>query len=241
MLARAAYRKTSLVDFPGRVAAVIFLPLCNFRCPYCHNAGLVDPERAEGELAPLGEFLAFLDKRKRVLGGVVISGGEPLLHEETPRLAAAIRDRGLAVKIDTNGSFPERLESLLGSGGAQPVDFVSLDLKTAPSSYGRVAPALPDAADRVLESIRLLRALRRGGGPAFEIRITCAPGIVGLDDTRAIAAILDPEDEVFLQEFRPGGCLDPAWDSVEPYPREVMEQLLSEVRAAAPRARIRGS
>jgi len=241
VLARAAYRKTSLIDFPGRVAAVIFLPLCDFRCPYCHNAGLVDPERAEGELAPLGEFLAFLDKRKRVLGGVVISGGEPLLHEETPRLAAAIRDRGLAVKLDTNGSFPERLERLLGSKGARPVDFVSLDLKTAPASYARVAPGIPDAAGRVLESIRILRALQRSGGPDFEIRITCAPGIVGLDDARAMAALLDPDDDVLLQEFRPGGCLDPAWDSVEPYPREVMERLLAEVRAAAPRARIRRS
>jgi pyruvate formate lyase activating enzyme len=241
VLTRAAYRKTSLVDFPGRVAAVIFLPLCNFRCPYCHNAGLVDPERADGELAPLGEFLAFLDRRKRVLGGVVISGGEPLLHEEAPRLAAAIHERGLAVKLDTNGSLPGRLEKLLGSSGPRLVDYVSLDLKTSPAAYARVAPDVPEAADRVLESIRILRAARRGGGVDFEIRITCAPGIVGLDDARAIADALEPDDDVVLQEFRPGGCLDPAWDSAEPYPSDVMETLLAAVQVAAPRTRIRGA
>ena len=237
---RAAYIKTSLIDFPGRLASVFFLPGCNFRCPYCHNAALVEggPAKAgqaasaEGQdgLVEMGEFLEFLDKRRSLVSGVVISGGEPLIHDETPRVARAIRERGLAVKLDTNGSFPERIASVAA-------DYVALDYKTSASAYGRVAPALPDAGERVLESL----AFMRSSGTPFEIRITCAPGIVGSHEIEAMALTLEGGDEVLLQAFRPGGCLDPAWDSSLPYPRETMDEFLAIVRRRAPRARIRGA
>jgi len=239
MRSRVAFIKTSLIDFPGRLAAVLFLPGCDFRCPYCHNAALVEgvPTRAgqaasaEGQdgLVEMGEFLEFLDKRKSLISGVVISGGEPLLREETPRIARAIRERGLAVKLDTNGSFPARI-------AAVAADYVALDYKTSRSAYGRVAPALPDSGERVLESLAYLR----GSGTPFEVRITCAPGIGGSHEIEDMASSLEPGDEVILQDFRPGGCLDPAWDSLEPYSREEMEKLLAIVRIRAPKARIRG-
>jgi pyruvate formate lyase activating enzyme len=239
MPSRVAYIKTSLIDFPGRLASVLFLPGCDFRCPYCHNAALVDPERAavpgegagSGEgLVSMGEFLEFLDKRKSLISGVVISGGEPLLYEETPRIARAIRERGLAVKLDTNGSFPARIAPVAA-------DYVALDFKTSSSAYGRVAPALSEAGERVLESLAYLR----GSGTPFEVRITCAPGIVGPIELEAMALSLEAGDEVVLQGFRPGGCLDPAWDSVEPYSREAMEGFLAILRRRAPRARLRGA
>jgi pyruvate formate lyase activating enzyme len=236
-LSRVAYVKTSLIDFPGRIASVLFLPGCTFRCPYCHNAALVDlggggagasAENSSG-LAPLGEFLEFLDKRKSLISGVVISGGEPLLHAQTPRIARSIHERGLAVKLDTNGSFPERIFEVAA-------DYVALDFKTAPSAYGRVAPAMPAAGEKFLESLAYLRS----SGSPFEIRITCAPGIVGAAELETMALALEEGDEVLLQDFRPGGCLDPAWDEIEPYSRETMEGFLAIVRRRAPRARIRG-
>jgi pyruvate formate lyase activating enzyme len=242
MPSRVAYIKTSLIDFPGRLASVLFLPGCNFRCPYCHNPALVDQRpalagngRAEAEsLVEMGEFLEFLDKRKSLLGGVVISGGEPLLHEEAPRLARAIRDRGLAVKLDTNGSFPSRIAAI-------EADYVALDFKTSSSAYARVAPASApapsDAGERVLESLDLLRS----SGAHFELRITCAPGIVGPVELEDMALALEAGDSVFLQRFRPGGCLDPAWDRALPYSSEEMEGFLAIVRRRAPKARIRGS
>jgi pyruvate formate lyase activating enzyme len=240
MPSRVAFIKTSLIDFPGRVASVLFLPGCDFRCPYCHNAGLVDPSRAAGDegsaaradegLVAMGEFLAFLDKRKSRISGVVISGGEPLIHEETPRIAAAIRERGLAVKLDTNGSFPERIAC------AAP-DYVALDLKTSPSRYGLVAPGMPDAGEKVLRSLAYLR----GSGLPFELRITCAPGVVGARELEEISLSLEAGDEVFLQQFRPGGCLDPAWDSAEPFSRAELEAFLAIVKARAPKARLRGA
>ena len=229
-----AYIKTSLIDFPGRLASVLFLPGCDFRCPYCHNAALARaPESTEaGEaegLAPLDEFIQFIDRRKTLITGVVISGGEPLLHEETPRIAREVRERGLAVKLDTNGSFPSRIAEVFA-------DYVALDLKTSPSAYARVAPGFPEAGRRVVESLAFLRS----SGTPFEIRITCAPGIVGEAEADELALVLESGDEVVLQTFRPGGCLDPAWDYVEPYSREAMEGLLAALRRRAPKARIRG-
>jgi pyruvate formate lyase activating enzyme len=236
-LSRVGYIKTSLIDFPGRVASVLFLPGCDFRCPYCHNAALVDPGwdvQVEGDgglsgSARLDGFFEFLDRRKHLVSGVVLSGGEPLLDRDTPRIARSIHGRGLAVKLDTNGSFPARIADVAA-------DYVALDFKTAPAAYGRVAPGMRSAGDCFLESLAYLRS----SGTPFEIRVTCAPGVVGLPEFEAMALELEKGDEVLLQDFRPGGCLDPAWDSVEPYPRMVMEAFLAIVRRRAPQARIRG-
>jgi len=237
MLAAVAYRKTTLIDFPGRVAAALFLPGCNFRCPYCHNAPLVEAGRdaSSGEggaagLSPLEEFWAFLDRRRSLLSGLVISGGEPLAHDETPTIAAATRERGLAVKLDTNGYFPERIDAVAA-------DYIALDFKTAPSVYERVAPSLPDAAERVLESLRRLRA----SGREFEVRITCAPGIVGPEELDEMLGFLEPADALVLQPFRPGGCLDPKWNLRAPYDDLEMRQLLKAARGRVAAARIRGA
>jgi pyruvate formate lyase activating enzyme len=234
MPARVAFIKTSLVDFPGRVATVLFLPGCDFRCPYCHNAALVGRgDETAGDLRPIEEFYAHLDRRAGLISGAVISGGEPLLHPDAPAIAAEIRRRSLAVKLDTNGSFPDRLEAV----GA---DYVALDLKAAPSAYDRVAPAMPDSGERVLETLRLLRRLSAAGKLEYEVRVTCAPGIVGPEDIWELASALEEGDLVYLQAFRPGGCLDPTYDGVEPYGRSVMDCLLAALRARAPRSRIRG-
>ena len=236
-MSRITYLKTSLIDFPGRVASVLFLPGCDFRCPYCHNAALVDRGRSlQGEdddtlsgFDRLDGFFEFLDRRKHLVSGVVISGGEPLLDRDTPRIACSIRNHGLAVKLDTNGSFSARIAEVAA-------DYVALDFKTAPAAYDLVAPGLRTAGDSFLESLAYLRS----SGTPFEIRVTCVPGIVGVPELEAMSLELEERDEVLLQDFRPGGCLDPAWDSVEPYPRAVMEGFLANVWRRAPQARIRG-
>lgn len=240
MLARIGLRKTSLVDFPGRVAAVLFTPGCNFRCPYCHNASLVLGRDEEGALQDdtgpddglidLEEAARIVEGRAGRISGVVLSGGEPLLHPELPELAARFRGKGLAVKIDTNGSLPDRITSM----GA---DYVALDLKTVPELYPRLAPGLDGVADKVLES---LETLRRSGAD-FEIRITCAPGFAGPDEAGRLASILEPGDRVVLQAFRPGGCLDQAWDAEVPWPEPAMTAMLAGIRQRVPRARIRGA
>ena len=227
--AGVAVLKTSLIDYPGRVSAVLFLAGCNFRCPYCHNPDLVLPPFPH-DLGSLEDAVAFLDTRRSVLSGVVLSGGEPLLRDDLPDLADEVRSRGFKVKLDTNGSFPERIEAV----GA---DFIALDLKTAPESYDRVAPGIPDAGARVLDSLKVVRSL----GVPYELRITCAPGVAELEDIRELAELLVPEDSVALQGFRPLRVLDPRWESFPATPEWLLEEYARELRTRAARVRIRSS
>src|SRR6056297_2964372 len=127
---RIGLQKTSLVDFPGELAATVFTPGRNLRCPYCHNPQLVIPPYPE-DMITLDELDAFLNRRDGLLGGVCITGGEPLLHEDLPELLHLVRTHGLKVKLDTNGSFPDRLSGIF-------VDYVAMDLKTAPSRYEKL-------------------------------------------------------------------------------------------------------
>jgi len=239
---RLGIQKTSLVDYPGRVAAVLFTAGCAFRCPYCHNPDLVAPAGDDGihgddgiagddGLVSVEEALAFIEHRKPVLSGVVISGGEPTIHDGLPALAAAIKRLGLLVKLDTNGSRPERIAAV----GA---DYVAMDLKTRPGRYAELWPGAPaDAADRIREAARAVR----GSGAEYEFRITCAPGFVTEEDAEAISEVLEPGDAVYLQRYRPGRVLDPAWAAgVSPYTEERLERILAIVRRAAPKARLRG-
>ncbi len=229
---RFGIQKTSLVDYPGRVSAVLFVAGCALRCPYCHNPDLVEPTDAvSASLASVDETLAFLARRRDVLTGVVLSGGEPTLHAGLPELAQAIRALGFKVKLDTNGTLPARIVPV----GA---DYIAMDLKTTPERYAELWPGAPDdAADRIRASIIAVRH----SGAACEFRITCVPGIFAEADAEAVAALLAPEDAVFLQRYRSGHVLDPVWDSgVFPYTEEQMAGLLDIIRNAAPKARIRG-
>jgi len=231
---RAALRKTSLIDFPGRVASVLFFPGCNLRCPYCQNAEIVLGSAADDGTVPFEEAFALIESRKNRISGVVLSGGEPLIHPEMPEIAVRVRSLGLAVKLDTNGTFPERIEAL------RP-DYLAIDIKTSPASYARLGGSAScesgtDAGCKLAESVKLARSL----GCEYEFRITCAPGIILDSDIDGIVNILRPEDRVYLQNFRPGGCLDPAFDSLEPRETSWMRSFRDRIAEAAPQVKIRG-
>ena len=120
-------QKLTLLDYPGKVACTVFTGGCNFRCPFCHNASLVLPQRLSHELTE-EEILSFLKKRCGMLDGVAVTGGEPLLHQDIGLFLRKVRDLGYKIKLDTNGSFPDRLEALIRDG---LVDRVAMDVKTA--------------------------------------------------------------------------------------------------------------
>ncbi len=224
-------RKTSLIDYPGRLASVLFTPGCDFSCPYCQNAPLVvGPAGSWPEdLLDLEEALGLVEARKGLVGGVVLSGGEPLLHGELPGIASRLKASGFAIKLDTNGSLPDRIEAVRA-------DYIALDLKTAPSRYGLVAPGQAEAGKALLSSLKVVRE----SGAAYELRMTLAPGIVSPADLEELLDLLDPRDELVLQAFRPGGCLDPAWDHLEPWPEQAVLDFLGGLRRVAPRSRLRG-
>lgn len=157
----AGLQKMTLLDFPGRVACTVFLPGCNFRCPFCHNSGLFSGETADG--MTVEALLRFLKTRQGLLDGVCITGGEPTLSPELPALLESIRKLGFAVKLDTNGSRPQVLRQVL-----ELVDYVAMDVKSSPRGYGAaVGLAEPDMA-AIEESLRLLMDSRVD----YELRTT---------------------------------------------------------------------
>ncbi len=217
--------KTSLIDYPGEVAAVLFFPGCNLRCPYCHNPELVAPPYP-GDLLPWKEVTAFLEKRKKVLGGVCVTGGEPLLHEDLPDLVEEIHALGLKVKLDTNGSFPGRLDP-------SRYDYIAMDVKTSPGKYGLVknrgdGQSRAALSEAVLESAgKVIRS-----HVPHEFRTTVVPGIVTSGDIREIAELLRGAERYVLAGFRPGKTLDPAYADSLPY----TDDELSAMCAAATEA-----
>jgi pyruvate formate lyase activating enzyme len=192
--------KASLIDYPGKMSCVLFLSGCNFGCPYCHN-----PDLARGRAGgpPLGaeRFFAFLRERTGFLDGVVISGGEPTLHEDLPSVCRKIREIGYSLKLDTNGSRPEMIRSLLRDG---LVDFIAMDIKTDPEAYHPVFHSSPDA-EPVLESIRLIM----NSGIDYEFRVTCVKPFIDPEILGRICRVIRGADVLALQHFKETEVLRP--------------------------------
>lgn len=184
-------QKMTLLDFPGRVACTVFLGGCDLRCPYCHNAELIDGSAPA--VMDDGELLAFLRKRAGLLDGVAVTGGEPLLRDIAP-LLRAVRALGYAVKLDTNGTHPARLRALLDEG---LVDYVAMDVKNSPERYAETVgvPGLD------LAPIRESAALLLEGRVDYEFRTTVCAELHDDESMRGIGALLSGARRVFLQPF----------------------------------------
>lgn len=185
-------QKMTLLDYPGRVACTVFLGGCSFRCPYCHNYELVD-----GSAAPLmeeKELFAFLGKRKGLLDGVAVTGGEPCLSPELPAFLGALKEMGYAVKLDTNGSFPEVLKEVTQSG---LVDYVAMDIKNSPEKYALTAGRDHLDLGPVKESVRLLME----GCVEYEFRTTIVDELHEAEDFEQIGAWIRGSFRYFLQPF----------------------------------------
>ena len=156
-------QKMTLLDYPGKVACTVFLQGCNFRCPFCHNSGLLSGN--EPELMAVEELLIYLKKRQGILDGVCITGGEPTLHPGLPQLLQSIKELGYAVKLDTNGCRPEMIKQLVTEG---LVDYVAMDIKNCPRLYGQTAGVPKLHLDGIEESIRFLLS----GAVDYEFRTT---------------------------------------------------------------------
>ena len=185
-------QKMTLLDFPSRVACTVFLGGCDFRCPYCHNFELVDGSAPA--IMEEGALYAFLEKRRGLLDGVAITGGEPTLRPDLPELMRHIRDMGYAVKLDTNGGHPDRLEKILSEHLA---DYVSMDIKNSPEKYAQtVGLACVD-----LEPIRACAALLMAGETDYEFRTTVVDELHSAADFEAIGAWIAGARRYFLQAF----------------------------------------
>jgi pyruvate formate lyase activating enzyme len=192
-------QKVSLIDFPGKIAAVVFTQGCNFRCPFCHNESLVIPKKFT---APLAEdvFFDFLKKRIARLDGVVVSGGEPTLQGDLPDFLKKIKNLGFLVKLDSNGTRPDVFRSLLDE---HLLDYIAMDIKHKFESYGVIAGAPVDLA-AIKASVNLLK----GSGLDYEFRTTVVPAFHGADDVMAIAQQVAHSRRFCIQEFVPNRAID---------------------------------
>ena len=222
-------QKTTLLDFPGKVACTVFTGGCNFRCPFCHNASLVthlqDSPTLEAE-----EVLAYIKKRKGILDGVCITGGEPLLQKDLEEFCQAIHDAGLLVKLDTNGAEHARLREMLAKG---LVDYVAMDIKNSKAEYARTC-GLSAFPDGVAQSIELLMT----SGISYEFRTTVVRELHTEQSMRELAEWIAGADRYFLQGFTDSGDL--IKDGLSAYTEEEMRHLLSIVKPYVPSAEIRG-
>ena len=185
-------QKMTLLDFPGRVACTVFLGGCDMRCPFCHNAELLDGSAPA--VLETDDFFVFLEKRKGLLDGVAVTGGEPLLRPELPAFLSRIRDMGFPVKVDTNGTHPEHLARLIRDGLVQ---YVAMDINNAPERYAETVGVPAFDLGPVRESVSLLM----GGSADFEFRTTL---VAEFHDDQAIRGIGDwirGEEKFFLQKF----------------------------------------
>ena len=223
-------QKLTLLDYPGKVAATVFLYGCNFRCPFCHNADLVNNQPSETSLT-LDGFAAFLDKRKSLLDGICITGGEPLINENVFEIFRMVKAAGLSVKLDTNGSFPERLKSAIDEN---LVDAVAMDIKNSPDKYD-LTSGVSGMWQKVSKSIDLLK----NSHPAYyEFRTTLVAQHHTAEDILTIAEILRGADHYFLQKFVDSGNL--LSNGLGAMPDEEMRQILSDVQKIIPAAQLRG-
>ena len=228
----AGMQKLSLLDYPGLVACTLFTPGCNFRCPWCHNAGLVLPGQFPAEGPDPEETLSFLEKRRGVLDGVCITGGEPLLHPELPGFIRRLKALGYRVKLDTNGSFPDRLKQLVGE---KLVDYVAMDIKNGPGRYAVTAGLTEFSCDAVEESKDFLLT----GPVACEFRTTVVRGLHTRESLLEAAEWIRGAKAWYLQQFRDSGSLI-AGEGLGAFSPEEMQGFLRAVQQVIPEAQLRG-
>ncbi|RLA83117.1 MAG: anaerobic ribonucleoside-triphosphate reductase activating protein [Deltaproteobacteria bacterium] len=216
------FLETSFLDWPGKVSAVLFLPGCNFRCPFCHNHELwTEPEKLED--IPLQYILERMGTFRDWIDGVCITGGEPTLQGGLRDLILELRGLGLGIKLDTNGSHPEVLEELIEEG---LLDFVAMDVKAPldPFRYQRAAGVSVD-----LGSIRRSIEILEEGKVDYVFRITVVPGLHTEGDIMELASELRGSKGLLLQNFNPQNAYDPALRSRRPYPEEWLRELQQAV------------
>lgn len=225
-------QKLTLLDYPGHVACTVFTGGCNFRCPFCHNAPLVLPERIQGDPDGVETVLAFLKKRQGVLDGVAITGGEPLLHADMAELLREIKGLGYAVKLDTNGSFPERLRALVEE---KLVDRVAVDIKNSPALYARTIGVPGFDLGPVEETKNYLLA----GPVEYEFRTTVVRGLHTRESLIEAAQWIAGAREYYLQQFKDSGDVI-AIEGLGAFTGEEMRALADAVRPYVPAVQIRG-
>lgn len=214
------FQKTSLLDYPDRISAIVWTNGCNFRCPFCYNTTLA---LGKGNVFPEEEILSFLSKRRGLVEGVVVTGGEPLLQEDLSVFLKKIKSLGFLVKVDTNGAYPMKLKELIES---KLVDYVAMDVKAPKEKYPQLAGVTVDVS-QINASINLIKQ----NVPQYEFRTTFVPALLVKEDIVEIAQWLKGADRYYLQQFRKmTPVLSKELDKVVPYPQQYFQETLAAIQ-----------
>ena len=212
-------QKCSLIDYPGKICAIVFTVGCNFRCPYCHNPELVD-ETAD----PMSEadVFAFLERRRNLLDAVTITGGEPTMHGDLLQFMQKLKAMGYLVKLDSNGTNPEVLKTALEQ---KLVDYIAMDIKSPLESYEKIV-ARPIDIEKIKESIELIMK----SGFDYEFRTTVVKSLLSLEDIHGIGEAIRGAERYFLQKFIPTKTLNPAFLRKTTFSDEEFEHMRSTMQ-----------
>ena len=226
-------QKSTLIDYSGKVAATIFTLGCNFRCPFCQNPELVDPEKIKKQpQIKEGAFFDFLKSRKGLLDGICITGGEPLIQPDIFDFIKKIKKQGFLVKLDTNGSQPAKLKKLFQKN---LLDFVAMDIKSSQENYSKAVGAKVNLKD-IQKSIDLIRQ----SGMDYEFRTTAAPGIIDKKEIEKIGQWLNGAKKFALQQFRTEKTLDRSWQKIRPYSDEELKEMVKITQPYFDKVELRG-
>ncbi|PIS08824.1 anaerobic ribonucleoside-triphosphate reductase activating protein [Candidatus Beckwithbacteria bacterium CG10_big_fil_rev_8_21_14_0_10_34_10] len=239
----AGLQKSTLIDFPGRIACTVFTLGCNFRCPFCHNKDLLNQElfkKSKIKSIEEKDFFDFLNKRKKILDGVCITGGEPSLNKDLKSFCGKIKSLGLEIKLDTNGTNPLVLKNLIKK---KLIDFVAMDIKASFNNYSRAA-GVKFPLKKIKESIRIILK----SGLEYELRTTIVPGIHSQKEVVRMALDLKKITQEFnkdkslvyiLQSFQPQNCFDPHYLKIKPNSLKKDKKILKLVKQVLPKTKLR--
>lgn len=232
------FQRISLLDYPGKIAAIAFVGGCNFRCPFCYNRDLVLNPQALPSI-PEEEVLEYLEKNKDWLDGLEITGGEPTLHPELPSFLEKVKKLGYSIKLDTNGSNPKMLAELLEK---HLVDYVAMDVK-APLVEDKYQAAIGIQANGVLKEVeKSIGLLRSSNGIDYEFRTTVVPELLNKDDIALIAEQVEGAKRYCLQQFKSNNShVDERYSNVAPYPLEFLQEVQKQVAPRFQVCKVRGA
>ncbi len=211
-----ALQKTSLIDYPGEIAAVIFTQGCNFRCPYCHNPELVDKNRFTTPLDN-NEVLAFLRHRQGLLDGVVITGGEPTIHKDLPEFLQKIKQMGYLIKLDTNGTNPAMVRRVTD---INLVDYIAMDYKAPLGKYADVVRAEVNV-HHIIDTMEIIK----NSGVKYEFRTTIVKELLSPDDVQTIKHEIGSGEKYCIQEFNPTKTLDESFLECSTFSPQILKDI----------------
>lgn len=224
------YLRTSLIEWPGKISSVIFVPGCNFRCPFCHNSNLVNPQKVvKLPIVSEKEVLVDLKKRKKWIDGVVVTGGEPLLQSDLSRFLSRCKQMGFGTMIETNGALDIILQCMISKN---LIDYVAMDFKAPLNKRYAKTVRVEDFDPKIIR--KSIKLLLESSAP-FELRTTIVPGIhnkkVLVEMAKQLKDILGKKKiSWFWQNFQPKNCLDPKFEEKTPYKQEKLEEFLKAAK-----------